>query len=159
MAKVKVTTRFRILEFIDKFMDGTTISAIGNTIVDTAKEMISEGQSPVRGHGRFERYKDRTKYPGDLKPARPVNLKLTGEMLSGFSFKYVGNNTLQIGMIEGSKDRKDVARYHNSGTGKMAMRRFIPQEGEEWAISIMREIREAYGKRLETLVKASNKKD
>lgn len=159
MAQVKVTTRFKIIDFIDRFMDGTTVSAIGDTIVDTAKEMISEGQSPVRGHGRFARYKDRTKYPGDLKPARPVNLNLTGEMLKGFGFKYIGNDTIQVGMISGSSDRKEVARYHNSGTDNMAMRRFIPQDGEEWAISIMREIRDVYGKRLATLVKASNKKN
>lgn len=157
MAKVKVTTRFQILELLNRFIDGPTANAIGRTVVEEAKEMISQGQSPVRGHGRFERYKDRNKYPGDLKPHRPVNLKLTGEMLAGLTFKRKDANTIEVGYLRASQKRKEIAGYHMSGTDNMAMRRTIPQEGEEWAVSIMRALRDLYGKRLETLIKRSNK--
>lgn len=156
MAKVKVTTRFQILELLDKFVDGTTANALGKTVVDEAKQMIAEGQSPVRGHGRFERYKDRHKYPGDLKPHRPVNLNLTGEMLEGLTFRQKSSSVLEVGFIKGSSERKKIAEYHTSGTEHMAMRRVIPQEGEEWAVKIMRKLRDLYSKRLTQLIRKSN---
>lgn len=159
MAKVKITARFQILELIDRFIDGSTANAIGRAIVDEAKTMISEGVSPVRGHGRFERYKDRKKYPGKLKSARPVNLNLTGEMLKGYSFRPVlSNQSLLVGMVKGSVGRKDIAEFHNAGTEHMAMRRFIPQDDEEFAVRIMRKIRDLYGERLRKLISQSNNK-
>ena len=158
MAKVKTTARFQILELIDKFVDGATANAIGEAVVTEAKRMVSEGQSPVRGHGRFERYKNRQKYPGDLKPHRPVNLKLTGEMLAGLTFRQKSATSIEVGFIKASADRKKVAEFHTSGTEHMAMRRVIPQKDEEWAVSIMRRLRDLYGKRLETLIKRANRK-
>lgn len=157
MAKVKVTTRFKIIEYIDRFVDGTLANQIGQTIVTEAKRNIAEGQSPVRGHGRFERYKDRKKYPGELKPQRPVNLLLTGEMLRGYGYKARPDGVVEVGMVDGSRQRKEVAALHNEGTPNMAMRRMNPQDGEEWSVRIMRAIKELYGKRLTQIIKASNK--
>lgn len=157
--KSKVTVKFQILELIDKFIDDTTVNAIGNVIVDEAKRLISEGQSPVRGEGRFAAYKDRKKYPGKLKPARPVNLYLSGDMLKGFSFRKKDENSIEVGMVDGTKRDKDIAGYHNEGTENMARRAMVPQKSEEWTITIMRAIREEFGKRLETLIKKSNKKE
>lgn len=158
MAKVKVTTKFKILELIDRFTDTTLANSIGSTIVKEAKRNIAEGQSPVRDHGRFERYKDRTKYPGKIKEARPVNLLLSGEMLENYDYEIQTDGAIKVGIVSGSKDVKDRAGYHNEGTNVMAMRRTVPQQGEEWSIRIMRAIRDIYGKRLEQIVKASNKK-
>lgn len=156
MAKVKVTTRFKILEVIDRFVDSTLANSIGSAIVEGAKTNIADGISPVRDYGRFERYKDRAKYPGRLKPARPVNLWLTGSMLKGYQFRVIGD-IVEVGMVSGSARDKEIAGYHNEGTPNMAQRKIVPGEGEEWSIRIMRTIRDLYGKRLEQLIKASNK--
>jgi hypothetical protein len=158
MAKVKTTAKFDILELVKGFMNSRTQDEVGNAVVDEAKKLISEGQSPVRGYGRFERYKDRTKYPGSLKSARPVNLYLTGEMLAGFSFRKRADGVVEAGMVKGSSDRKEIAAYHNEGTPNMAQRRIVPGEGEEWTISIMRKIRDVYEKRLSEVIRQSNKK-
>jgi len=153
------------LELIDGFIDNATANDIGRTVVAEAKRMIAEGQSPVRGYGRFERYKDRTKYPGKLKDARPVNLYLSGDMLKAFGHRISGKNAIKVGMVKGSKFQKEKEGYHHDGTkhhdgtDAMAQRRFIPGEGEEFAVSIMRAIRDIYGKRLASLIRKSNKKN
>ena len=159
MPKVKVTAKFQILELIDRFIDGTTANSIGNAVVDEARNLIASGISPVRGHGRFERYKDRTKYPGNRKSVRPVNLYLSGDMLdTGFGFRRTERDSIEVGMVKGSSHVKEIAGYHHDGTEKMAQRRFIPGDDEEWSVSIMRRIRDIYGERLAKLIRQSNKK-
>jgi hypothetical protein len=159
MAKVKVTTKFKILELINGFVDNATANAIGNTVVEESKRLISEGQSPVRGEGRYGAYKNRKRYPGKRKPARPVNLNLSGEMLEGFGFRNKGSDVIEVGMVGGSARDKEIAGYHQTGTDNMIARPIVPQENEEWAITIMRAIRDEFGKRLYSLIKQSNKKD
>ena len=147
------------MELIDRFIDNATANDIGRTVVAEAKRMIAEGQSPVRGYGRFERYKDRTKYPGKLKDARPVNLYLSGDMLKAFGHRISGKDAIEVGMVKGSEFQKEKAGYHHDGTDAMAQRRFVPGKDEEFAVSIMRAIRDIYGKRLASLIRKSNKKD
>ncbi len=159
MAKVKTTVRFKIVELVDRFVDNALANQIGKTVVDEAKRNMSEGLSPVRGYGRFERYKDRKSYPGDLKEARPVNLNLTGKMLEGYDYKISSDGVIDVGMVKGSADRKEIAGYHQDGTEFMAQRKMVPGDGEEWSVKIMRAIRDLYGTRLEKLIRQSNKKD
>jgi hypothetical protein len=164
MAKVKVTSRFKILELLDSFVDNATANDLGKTIVTEAKQNISEGLSPVRGYGRFERYKNPEKYPLGLPPGlkknqRPVNLDLTGEMLAGYDYRLSHKkDTIEVGMVSGSAFAKEKAQYHNEGTPNMAQRKIVPDEGEEWSVSIMRKIRDLYSRRLEFLIRQANKK-
>lgn len=158
MAKVKVTTRFKILELIDRFVDGTLVNQVGGAVVDEAKQLIRSGQSPVRGYGRFAAYKDRDKYPGGIKPARPVNLELSGDMLDAYGYRRGAGDSIEVGMVKGSPEVKEIAEFHNEGTEHMAQRRIVPGEGEEWTVSIMRRIRDFFGKRFETLIRQANKK-
>lgn len=118
--------------------------------------MIASGQSPVAGYGRFEQYKDRVKYPGDLKPARPVNLKLNGDMLDNYDYDVQGDGTVRVGMVGGDTKAREIATYHNDGTPNMAQRKIVPGRGETWATSIMRAISDAYSKRLAKLIRQSN---
>ncbi len=165
MAKVKVTVRFQILDFIDGFIDGTTERAIGDTIVDSVKEMIASGQSPVRGWGRFEVYSDsykekiRGEYGQGLsKGVRPVNLYATGEMLEdGYGWQHKDDTTIIVGMVNGTAERKEIAGYHNEGTDKMPARPIVPQQEQEFAVSIMRDLADVYGTRLRKLIADSNK--
>lgn len=158
MPKTKCTAKFQIIEFIDQFVDGATAKAIGGTVVDTAKELIASGQSPVRGEGRFERYKNREKYPGKLKNASPVNLELSGDMLRGYGYERKGKNDIVVGMVKGSSKVKEIASYHNDGTPTIAQRQIVPKEGQEWSPTIMRAIADGYSKRLVFLIKKSNNK-
>lgn len=158
MARIKVTTRFKILEFIDRFVDDTTANAIGKAVTEEAKRNMSEGQSPVRGYGRYERYKDRTKYPGDLKEARPVNLYLSGRMLAGYNYRVKRDGVVEVGMVGGSARDKEIAQYHQDGTSVMAQRKIVPGDGEDWSVRIMRTIRDLYGKRLAKVISRANKK-
>lgn len=157
MAKVKVTTRFKILELVDRFVDNATANDIGRTLVDAAKDAIASGQSPVRGYGRFDSYKDRKKYPGDLKPARPVNLNLRGLMLEGYGFTLMSNGSVLVGMVKGAQKEKDIASFHQDGTAVMAQRKIVPGPNEEFNVSIMRQLRDVYGKRLAFLIRQANK--
>lgn len=200
MATVKVTTKFQILELIDQFVDGTTASALGETIVTTAKELIASGQSPVEGYGRFEGYSDsysnqikgnqkarvkaavakavarvaksskaKQKIVGnkakakakDLeqkygKKVRPVNLFLVGDMLDGYDYRIQGD-VIEVGMVSGSQESKDIASYHNDGTSKMPQRKIVPGQGERFTVTIMRAIADVYGKRLADLIRQSGK--
>lgn len=166
MARSNTTVKFQILEFLNNFVDDATANAIGKTVVDEAKDMMASGQSPVRGIGRYKVYSDayksaiKTAKRGAMreKTIRPVNLHLTGEMLDGYGFRRKSANSIEIGMVSGSTERKEIAEYHQKGTRKMPARPLVPGENEEWAVSIMRAIRDAYGKRLRQLIERSNKK-
>lgn len=158
MAKVKVTSRFEILEVINNMVNTRTANELGRAIVDGSKRLMSDGISPVRDYGRFERYKDRKKYPGNLKPARPVNLQLSGELFEAFDYRKKGKLSIESGIIKGSRRLKEIARAHQAGTPNMAQRRMFPGKGEEYAVTIMREIRKIYTKRLRELIRKSNKK-
>ena len=109
-------------------------------------ESIERGVSPVKGQGRFvqysESYKDEIRAGRfrDLgKRIRPVNLKLTGELLKSLIVK-VTNKGIKI-----SFDNK-LANIHNKeGAGKSkTVRRLLPTEdGEEFNRSITIRAREA----------------
>lgn len=158
MAKAKVTSKFAIAELVEQFVTVAVAEAVGRATVDGAKELIAQGISPVARKGRFERYKDRFKYPGDLKPHRPVNLNLSGKMLRAFGWKREGKFSVKVGMVKGTERDNDLAVWHNAGTEHMEARPFIPLEkGEEWAPRIMREIREIYAERLAVLIERSNR--
>ena len=162
MARIKVTSRFAILELIDRFVDNTTANDIGRTVVDESKRMISEGQSPVRGIGRFigysESYKTWIKGAKGDKKVRPVNLNLSGDMLAAFGFRISKKDTIEVGIIKGAEFQKEKAGYHQTGNGKMPARPIVPSDNEEFAISVMRKIRDIYGNRLAFLIRQSNKK-
>lgn len=154
--KVKTKVVFDIEKDIEKINTPQAMKEVGELVVREMKTMILSGVSPVRGNKRFAPYKDRTKYPGDLKPARPVNLKLTGEMLDALTFRPY-KETVHIGIFTSDQGVKDRAEAHNQGTEHMAKRQFIPQEGEEFAVTIMRKIKAHFEKKLSVIIRQSNK--
>jgi len=133
-------------------------SGIGNQII---KKNISKGLSPVKGKGRFQKYSDSYKetikgnvsfrkikgkvvplpFPDasvfGLKKLTPVNLKLSGQMLSTFFTKVI-KDSLLIGF------RDPLSEIHDQkGAGaSQVKRRMLPTEpGEEFKPSISRWIR------------------
>ena len=92
-------------------------------------DSIESGMSPVKGKGEYGKYSDSYKkqirggkYPG--KKIRPINLKLTGDMLKSLKLKL-----RKTGFTLFFSDPK--ADYHNNiGAGKSrVIRRMLPKKG------------------------------
>ena len=117
-------------------------SGIGNQII---KKNISKGLSPVKGKGRFQKYsdsyKDKIKFDPVLKAVgkkvSPVNLRVSGQMLSTFFTKVI-KDSLLIGFTDPLSEIHD-----QKGAGaSQVKRRMLPTEpGEEFKPSISRWIR------------------
>ena len=99
-------------------------------VVDTlSSKELSEGRasrSARRQNTKNKRFtrEFNSKFKELSKRVRPVNLKLTGEMLSSFFIKNTKN-----GFLVGFTDKK--ARWHNQGKGKLPERRLLPTGSRE----------------------------
>lgn len=120
-------------------------SALKDVYKKEIVESIERGVSPVKGQGRFQQYSESYKdaisagrYSRFAKRKRPVNLKLSGDLLKSIFVK-VTNKGLLIGF-----DNKLADIHNNRGAGKSkAVRRMLPtKEGEEFSRSITIRARE-----------------
>lgn len=158
MAKVKTKVKFDITSALDSFMDKKTAQALGETVDTAVQDLLSKGLSPVRGERRLEKYKNEDRYPGNLKPKRPVNLYLSGEMRSWLKHKQKDRLTVTYGFLEGTpRDVLARADRHQHGSPSTAARPMIPETGQEWAVSIVRAIKEVVSTRLQAIIKKSNR--
>lgn len=81
------------LESLKAGLTKAEANQVGIEAKKAIRELISSGESPVRGGGfatRFPGYKNPKRYPGKRKPHSPVNLKLTGKFLRGLSHEVTG---------------------------------------------------------------------
>lgn len=110
---------------------------------------ITAGNSPVKGAGRYQKYSD--SYRSDIKKGRyreyskrtrPVNLRLTGELLKSLFVK-VTTRGLKIGF-----DNKLADIHNRRGAGKSkTVRRMLPtNKGETFNRSITTRLREVLAK-------------
>jgi hypothetical protein len=94
------------------------------------EDHIKKGKSPVAGKGKFKKYSESYKKAIRKrlfvfgKRIRPVNIMLSGHLLSTFFVK-VNKRTLSIGF------KDEVAEWINGGTNKMPRRPLLPTEGNE----------------------------
>ncbi len=130
---------------------------IGSMVVSLMKALIAVGQSPVRGFGRFAQYKNPSKYPGGKKNRTPVNLSLTGDMLKELNYRRSGNK-IEVGILPDAPNKiKIIARVHNTGErSDIVQRQFIPNDGEEFVISIQSKIKSMFRERVLEIIKARN---
>jgi hypothetical protein len=100
---------------------------------------VSEGTSPVAGHGKFKKLNK--EYAKSQKGGNTLpNLELTGDMLSSLDVRPVaGKIRIQIKGKEG--DKADGHNNH-SGESKLPTRRFIPADDEFFSRDIERSINE-----------------
>jgi hypothetical protein len=125
--------------------------------VETHKEIvksIERGVSPVKGFGRFVKYS--TAYLDKIrsgtyrsKRIRPVNLKLTGELLKSLSVS-ITKNGLSI-----SFDNKLADIHNREGAGKSkTVRRMLPtNKGEQFSRSITTRLKEVLDRVAKTIFK------
>lgn len=169
--KLKVTVSLDIIKKLKEINRPRYSKALGNLIIVQAKEFIARGISPVRGYGRFVEYSGQSRrrnnknnmtgYPYDVmkdfpnKKVRPVNLELSGDMLDALEVKALDSG-LRVGIFD-SKQR-EKAEKHNDGdsTKNIPRRHFWPtREGEEFAVSIQRAIKDFYSDLLDKIIRTS----
>ena len=131
MARVRVKVNTKSLERRLKKAQDAMIRNVQRELPKLIIDDIEKGISPVKSKGRLQKYSD--SYRNAIKKGyiknkkiRPVNLKLSGDMLRSI-FSRTNANKLTVGFDS------EVATYHNRlGTGKSkTKRRMLPTEKGE----------------------------
>lgn len=125
-------------------IDLDTAGKVGGVTIFEIYRATAKGLSPVKGLGRFVRYKAQAigkskknkpkkgypysvqkKYPNKL--VRPVNLRLSGDMLKALEWKfYSSKQVIEVGIWDAKQSLK--AETHNQGTQepRVPTRQFLP---------------------------------
>lgn len=161
--KVKSNIRAEVVGRLRKTVDAKFEKDMQDVVVDgEIKRMIAAGVSPVRsveGGRRFKGYKNPDKYPAKRKAKRPVSLYLSGLMLSWYRAVKINGTRISFGIpTNAPQEVKDRAEANNVGTTNsqgdvaIAARRFIPLDGETFAVSVVRKMKTLYAKRIKELL-------
>ena len=80
---------------LENFSNRQWASMSQNVVKQMILTKIEKGISPVEGVRMFQKYKDPSRYPGDLKQSNKPNLKLEGTMLSYYESR-PGTDPMEI---------------------------------------------------------------
>lgn len=137
--EIKKTLKFD-LENVPQGQREEALTQVGEFLVDSILERVSDGKSPVAGR-RFNKLQK--KYAEEFKGGdRTPNLELTGDLLDNLTFKVIDTG-IEVGYFSGASDLTlDKADGHNNFTGRSRLptRRFIPFADEEFMPTIQREL-------------------
>lgn len=119
---------------------------MGREVVLEMKRLIAKGESPITGPGiptRFPPYKNPKRYPGNRKPHRPVNLKLTGAFLRALNFRSFQLSRRwfsSVGFDAAREQKKELG--HREGAKGQPKRPIIPNpsQGEKFKRKIQEKI-------------------
>lgn len=164
----RVTVDFDFVKDINKLVTKKFQKDLGTAIVKKAKQFISRGISPVKGFGRYKGYAIDRGVPGGYpdgvpgKANRPVNLKLSGDMLKALKFKNVENG-VTIGFSDNTNAKiLDRVEAHNDGTlegQNVPQRKMIPDnKGEKWNVTITKLVDKEFQKAVDDYIVKTNKK-
>jgi len=147
--KVKVTApQFKSIG--SKLSSDRVQGIIANEVIKLMKQFIAIGTSPVLGERRFTAYKDKTKYPGDKKNSKPVNLFLSGDMLDAITYRVLKSG-VKIGIFD--SDERAKATTHIRGLNGVPQRKFLPvDDGDKFIVSIQRSIRTLYARLISDII-------
>ena len=120
---------------LNNLSDSTLVNT-GNAYVRAIKERISKGISPIGRGGRFPAYKNPKRYPGTKKPARPVNLKLTGAFLNDLIFRIVRGTKPRIVIFFRTNLSNLKESGHREGVNSQPKRPILPQGNEDFTPGI-----------------------
>jgi len=113
--------------------------SLGTAVVKRMKELISKGQSPIEGRGKFPAYKRPERYPGKRKAHSPVNLELSGDFLADLDSRAVrikGGYVTEVGYQSSKQQVKEQG--HRAGANRQPKRPTIPAgRGESFVQSII----------------------
>lgn len=160
--KVKSNIRAQAINKLKQTVDAKFEQDMNTEVVGEIKRLINGGVSPVQsveGGRRFVGYKSPEKYPGKKKAKRPVNLFLSGAMLSWYKAVRVNGVRISLGIpTNAPQEIKVRAEANNVGTttedGRPAIppRRFVPLQGETFAVSVLRKMKSLYAQRIKALL-------
>lgn len=154
MSKKKTEFVFKpgALKNIASIVDMRLMAAEVKKVIESdVKPTIARGISPVRGERNFAKYKDKEKYPGDLKQSNKPNLNLTGAMLREYDARPAGKPlSVTMGVHrDAPEDIRARAIGNNFGTKSkgggegIPARPMVPGEGQEWTSKISVALRDA----------------
>lgn len=163
---VKVNVNHSTLKRIVKDLDNReNKTRIANLAIEQMVYWTKKGKSPIKGRTRFAKYSDlyknrikRGDYKKYSKRARPVNLHLTGEMLSSLKSKF-RRGTIEIGIFNAAMAKRAILHQRggkNEDGNYVPQRRFIPSKnGEEFITSIQRLLKNEYVKIIDSIIRNS----
>ena len=112
---------------------------MGDKVIELMRATMLRGQSPVRGVGRYVKYKDAKVYPNQLKKKSPVNLKLSGDMQRAMASR-VRSGKIVLGVFD-SKQAAKMDGNEKGNRGQAAPRPVFPRkEGQQFTVKIQRDI-------------------
>lgn len=124
------------------------------------KSDISSGISPVKGRGRFQKYSDSYRrqidryYSSFGKRKSPVNMKLSGQMLSTLkAFVSGGNVKVRI-----SDELADIHNRRGAGRSKVVRRLLPTNNGETFNTKISQNIEDLLIKIVNNTVRVTNRR-
>lgn len=130
-----------------KILNSGVLNEMGRAIVEEMREDIASGKSPISGRGKFPAYKNPDKYPGKRKRHSPVNLELTGQMLS--SLKYRVNQAKVLVTIFYSNRKAQLKELgHREGAKGQPERPTVPIGDEQFTQSIRNRVQALIDKAL-----------
>ncbi len=147
-------------------MDYKTLEYLGDYVVTAVKANTEKGISSVEGGDRrfapyaSQRNKDPNGYPGKLKPKRPVNLHLSGEMLNSLTFKaQVNGSERSVKIYFDNNEMANRYLYNHVGSQHVPPRRALPiLDGEKFSVSIQKAIDREIDRRVKEAVQRTNSK-
>lgn len=118
---------------------------IARDFLKEMKAFISKGISPIKGKGRFPRYKNPSNYPNSrsirkkfpLKRQRPVNLYLSGEFLKDLKINIFNGKILRFKVGFFNKDSIIKERGHREGANGQPKRPIIPKNTESFTPALI----------------------
>lgn len=147
-------------------IDNKTARKVGKTTIDMMKKRIANGLSPIRGKGRFPKYK--ASYQKQIrgggsrfrgKKIRPVNLLLSGKFLRGLQSKIISDGTGQkIPEISYKGAQADKEDGHRTGANNQEKRPTIPINRERYMRDIEKAQEKEYAKRIDQVIQRINEK-
>lgn len=160
--KIKSNIRAEALNKLRQTVDAKFEADMNDQVVGEIKRLINAGVSPVQsveGGRRFVGYKNPDKYPAQRKAKRPVNLFLSGIMLSWYRAVKISGVRVSFGIptnapqeVKIRAEANNVGTTNEDGEVAIAARRFVPLVGETFAISVLRKMKSLYAQRIKALL-------
>lgn len=124
-----------------RIFDRTALDRIGKLTIRLMLDDVEGGRSPLTGRS-YAPYKKPKSYPGKRKPARPVNLRLTGAFLRALRFDYLDRKGF-VGIKIGFRDRLSALKElgHRNGQNRQPKRPLIPRGKQNLREGIRKQIR------------------
>lgn len=165
--KAKVSVNFNIDKSLQKLKSDKVLVPIAREVLSLMKDKIYIGYSPVKGEGRFIAYSaqrnnvrpKKSLYPYNVqkkfpdKRVRPVNLKLSGQMLQALTYK-IRQGAIILGIFDAQESEKAQRHQVGDPAHGLPKRRFLPtKSGEEFIVSIQREIKDLFVRAIDQILK------